>query len=118
MTIEEIHNKREKGDRSIFSGEKKDLSPFYTEITEGLEGKKLYREWWDYGLRPSFRMFLNDPSGFFKYRLGARAWVSVYPWTGASLITGVEYYPPQYGVFFEYPLGGGGADGHCAVPAE
>jgi hypothetical protein len=69
------------------------FNPFNTDVTAGLPGKKLYREWWDYGIRPSFRMFLNDPSGFFKYRLGARAWVSIYPWAGASLITGLEYYP-------------------------
>ncbi|MCX5832444.1 MAG: YjbH domain-containing protein [Deltaproteobacteria bacterium] len=66
---------------------------FNTDITDGLPGKKLYRKWWDYGILPSFRTFLNDPSGFFKYRFGARAWVGVYPWSGASLITGLEYYP-------------------------
>ena len=87
-------------DRAPISGElnrdralRRAQSLFNTDITEGLAGKKLYREWWDYGIKPSFRMFLNDPSGFFKYRLGAKAWVSVYPWPGASLVTGLEYYP-------------------------
>lgn len=91
-----------RGDTSLFSPntenasgakENREVSPFYTDTAEGLPGKKLYRGWWDYGIRPSFRMFLNDPSGYFKYRLGARGWVRVYPWTGASLITGLEYHP-------------------------
>ncbi|MDP2267908.1 MAG: YjbH domain-containing protein, partial [Deltaproteobacteria bacterium] len=90
-----------KGDTSLFSpgaspifGGNREVSPFFnTDINEGLPGKKLYREWWDYGIKPSFRMFLNDPSGFFKYRFGARGWVSAYPWPGASLITGLEFYP-------------------------
>jgi hypothetical protein len=76
-----------------FLASNRDRALFNTEITEGLPGKKLYREWWGYGIKPSFRMFLNDPSGFFKYRIGAKGWVSIYPWTGASLITGLELYP-------------------------
>ena len=66
---------------------------FNPDITEGLPGKKLNREWWDYGIRPSFRMFLNDPSGFFKYRFGMRGWVSLYPWSGGTFVTGLEWYP-------------------------
>ncbi|MDP2725603.1 MAG: YjbH domain-containing protein, partial [Syntrophales bacterium] len=77
----------------LTAGEFLSASDMDTKISEGLPGKKLYREWWDYGISPSFRMFLNDPSGFFKYRFGIRGWVSLYPWTGASLITGLEFYP-------------------------
>jgi hypothetical protein len=50
-------------------------------------------DYWDYGLNTSLRTFLNDPSGFLKYRFGVRGWVSFYPWTGASLVTGLEAYP-------------------------
>jgi hypothetical protein len=74
-------------------GENRALSLFNLHITEGLPGKKLNREWWDYGLRPSFRMFLNDPSGFFKYRAGMRGWVSLFPWSGGTFVTGLEWYP-------------------------
>jgi hypothetical protein len=70
-----------------------DSALFNTDVFEGLPGKKLNREWWDYKIWPSFRMFLNDPSGFFKYRLGVRGWVSVYPWAGGSFVTGLEWYP-------------------------
>jgi hypothetical protein len=69
------------------------LSLFNTDVTEGLPGKKFNREWWDYAIQPSFRMFLNDPSGFFKYRLGMRGSVSVFLWPGASFVTGLEWYP-------------------------
>ncbi|MBU4371230.1 MAG: YjbH domain-containing protein [Proteobacteria bacterium] len=69
------------------------LSLFNTDITEGLPGKKLNREWWDYRIKPSFRMFLNDPSGFFKYRAGMQGWVSLYPWSGGTFVTGLEWYP-------------------------
>ncbi|MDO8721773.1 MAG: YjbH domain-containing protein [Syntrophales bacterium] len=77
----------------LTAGEFLSASDMDTGISEGLPGKKFSREWWDYGISPSFRMFLNDPSGFFKYRFGARGWVSIYPWPGTSLITGLEFYP-------------------------
>lgn len=84
-----------RGDSSRFSpGENRELSPLFDlDIVEGLPGKKLHREWWDYKILPSFRVFLNDPSGFFKYRLGARGWVGVYPWSGGTFVTGLEWYP-------------------------
>jgi len=69
------------------------LSPFNTDVTEGLPGKKFNREWWDYAIKPSFRMFLNDPSGFFKYRAGMQGRVSLYPWSGGTFVTGIEWYP-------------------------
>ena len=64
-----------------------------TQTAAGLRGKLLYRKWWDYGLNPSLLMFLNDPSGFFRYRFGARGWLSAYPWKGMALVTGLEVYP-------------------------
>jgi len=62
-------------------------------IVEGLPGKRLEHAWWDWKLKPSFSTFLNDPSGFFKYRLGAQGSVSVYPWKGGSFVTGLAWYP-------------------------
>ena len=57
----------------------------------GIQGmhKKSYR----YGIRPSLETFLNDPSGFFKYRLGLSGWVNYYPWEGATFTAGLEGYP-------------------------
>lgn len=68
------------------------LAPLETDIVETLPVKKKLDDYWDYGLNPSFRTFLNDPSGFFKYRLGVRGWVGFFPWEGASLVTGLEAY--------------------------
>ena len=52
-----------------------------------------HRRWFDYGLRPSFETFLNDPSGFFKYRVGLSATLGAYPWRGGTALLGVEGYP-------------------------
>ncbi|OPY70882.1 MAG: hypothetical protein A4E57_00197 [Syntrophorhabdaceae bacterium PtaU1.Bin034] len=43
--------------------------------------------------KPSFQTLLNDPSGFFKYRLGVEGWVTYHPWTGSSFVAGLETYP-------------------------
>ena len=47
----------------------------------------------DYDIKPSFQTFINDPSGFFKYRLGAEALVSYRPWRGGSFVVGPGVYP-------------------------
>lgn len=46
-----------------------------------------------YGLRPSLETFLNDPSGFFRYRLGLSGWASYHPWSGGSFVAGLAGYP-------------------------
>ncbi len=69
------------------------LAGMETDVFEGLPVKKKLADYWDYGLNPSFRTFLNDPSGFFKYRFGVRGWVGFFPWPGTSLVTGLEAYP-------------------------
>jgi opacity protein-like surface antigen len=53
----------------------------------------LHKKSFRYGIRPSLETFLNDPSGFFKYRLGLSGWVSYNPWKGAAVISGIEGYP-------------------------
>jgi len=69
------------------------LSQINTDAYEPLKVKEEYRKYFDYGLKPDFQTFLNDPSGFFKYRLGVSAWTSYRPWSGASVIGGVAAYP-------------------------
>jgi len=51
--------------------------------------KKLFK----YALKPEFKSFLNDPSGFFKYRAGVSGWTSFNPWSGGSFILELETYP-------------------------
>ncbi len=52
-----------------------------------------HRRRFDYSLKPSFEAFLNDPSGFFKYRLGLAGSLSAFPWRGGTALLGVEGYP-------------------------
>jgi len=69
------------------------LSKIATDVRDNLKVKHTNRSWWDWGLKPSFQTMLNDPSGFFKYRLGATSWISLNPWRGGSLVAGLEGYP-------------------------
>jgi len=69
------------------------LSEMKTDISESSDIDKKHRKFFDYGLKPSFRTFLNDPSGFFKYRLGVEGWGIFHPWRGSSFVAGVEAYP-------------------------
>jgi hypothetical protein len=43
--------------------------------------------------KPSFETLLNDPSGFFKYRLGLEGWLAYHPWQGASFVGSLAAYP-------------------------
>ena len=52
-----------------------------------------YRRRFDYSLEPSFEAFLNDPSGFFKYRVGVAGSISAFPWRGGTALLGVAGYP-------------------------
>jgi hypothetical protein len=110
-TVGKVHIILKKNGVPLFeiAAERADVSDLYTEkLTTGeflhlssvrtnrkdilgLRGrnKRSFR----FGIKPSFETFLNDPSGFFKYRLGAEGWVSYHPWKGASLVTGIAAYP-------------------------
>jgi hypothetical protein len=70
-----------------------EFSTFRTEEIEPRVKETTHRQWFDYGLKPSLETFLNDPSGFFKYRLGLSGWLTAQPWKGGSAILGVEGYP-------------------------
>jgi len=69
------------------------LSNLKTDISKGLNAGDKYKTRFHYGLKPSFETFLNDPSGFFKYRLGLSGWAGYNPWDGATLVSSVEGYP-------------------------
>lgn len=52
-----------------------------------------YRNRFRYTLEPSFKTFLNDPSGFFKYRLGIKGAAICQTWRGGAAVLGLEGYP-------------------------
>ena len=52
-----------------------------------------HRRWFDYSLKPSFQTFLNDPSGFFKYRVGLVGSLSAFPWRGGTAFLELDAYP-------------------------
>jgi len=68
------------------------LSQLETDVYSTLDAKILHRRYFDYGIKPEFQTFLNDPSGFFKGRAGVAAWVSLAPWKGANFTVGAEAY--------------------------
>ncbi|MCX5811692.1 MAG: YjbH domain-containing protein [Proteobacteria bacterium] len=69
------------------------LSKIDSDVLIVSDVKKEKRKYFEYGINPAFRMFLNDPSGFFKYRLGGAIWGSFSPWKGGSFVLGFEGYP-------------------------
>jgi len=68
------------------------VSQVDTAIQETPDMPVMHKNMFGYAIKPSFQTFLNDPSGFFKYRLGAEGYLSYHPWKGMSLIAGVEGY--------------------------
>ncbi|MCK9392644.1 MAG: YjbH domain-containing protein [Syntrophales bacterium] len=69
------------------------VSQYRTDVYENLDVERKDRKYYHWGVMPAFRMFLNDPSGFFKYRLGFNEWVKVNPWKGSTLMAALEQYP-------------------------
>jgi hypothetical protein len=69
------------------------LSAFRTDESSARIGETAHRRPYTYGIKPSFETFLNDPSGFFKYRLGIAGWLTANLWKGGSAVAGVEGYP-------------------------
>jgi hypothetical protein len=69
------------------------LADIKTDTAQGLDIEGKFRKKFHYGIKPSIETFLNDPSGFFKYRLGLSGWAGYNPWDGATLVSSVEGYP-------------------------
>jgi len=69
------------------------LSKINTDVVDTPDVKLEHRKHFDFGFKPAFRMFLNDPSGFFKYRFGVELWGSYSPWKGGSFVLGFEGFP-------------------------
>ncbi len=69
------------------------LTDIKTNIYEMPEMHQSYKQYFTYGIKPELQLFLNDPSGFLKERIGASGWLALHPWKGASLVAGAEGYP-------------------------
>jgi hypothetical protein len=80
-------------EKRLTPGELHYLSTMNPSVTDTIDRPAKHTMALRYGIKPSFETFLNDPSGFFKYRLGLTGWVSYQPWRGATLVTALEGYP-------------------------
>ncbi|NPU84337.1 MAG: hypothetical protein HPY65_07595 [Syntrophaceae bacterium] len=69
------------------------VSELRADVRKRLKTETKHVDDFDYGLKPDFRTYLNDPSGFFKYRFGLSGWVSFSPWPGSSLLVSAETIP-------------------------
>ncbi len=69
------------------------LSKIETDITHNLPGPAVDVRRFRYMLKPSLETFLNDPSGFFKYRIGTEGSVDYYPWKGGEFTAGLATFP-------------------------
>jgi hypothetical protein len=69
------------------------LMDIETDVYKKYKKVEAFKKRLKYGLKPSFQTFLNDPSGFFKYRLGLTLWTSFHLWDGNSFVTAIEGYP-------------------------
>ncbi len=69
------------------------LSKISTDAAEAPYIPTKYRRLITPGFKPSLQTFLNDPSGFFKYRLGVEGWAAYQPWKGTSLVGAMLVYP-------------------------
>jgi hypothetical protein len=69
------------------------LSKFHSSVTDSSDTRIFHRDFFEYGLKPSLESYLNDPSGFFKYRFGLSAWGSYHPWKGTTFLVQPDWYP-------------------------
>ncbi len=69
------------------------LSRVNVDISEVPYLKKRHKKRFSYGIQPVIETFFNDPSGFFKYRAGVKAWTGFTPWKGGEFLGGIATYP-------------------------
>jgi len=69
------------------------LSTFNTSIKDVPHVRGSHKKFFSYGIKPEFQSFLNDPDGFFKYKLGMKGWLKYHTWKGSSFIAGLAAYP-------------------------
>jgi hypothetical protein len=81
-----------------------EISAFRTQYIGPPIQRTTYRRWYDYGVGPSFEAFINDPSRYFSFRLGAAAYLHAFPWKGGAAVLGVEAYPLNTVTTTDVPL--------------
>ena len=69
------------------------LSAFRTQRIGAPIPRTVNRRRFDWGIGPAFEVFINDPSRYVSYRLGATAHLHAFPWKGGTAVLGVEAYP-------------------------
>ncbi len=69
------------------------LAKLDTGVNQLSDRTRRHKKYFDFGIKPDFKTFLNDPSGFFKYRAGVAAWAEYYPWVGGAFIAQMMAYP-------------------------
>jgi len=57
------------------------------------EGRKEVTPGYVIGYKPQVQLFLNDPSGFWKGKVGLSLWATYPVWEGGSLVAGAAFYP-------------------------
>ena len=68
------------------------LAPFETSIQDIRRIKGKHKKLFSYGFKPTLQSYLNSREGFLKYRVGMAGWGRYHPWSGASLIAGIEWH--------------------------
>ncbi len=56
------------------------------------KGNFYFVKTFDWGIKPSVETFLNDPSGFLKYRAGISVWGKYFPWERGTVFASVSNY--------------------------
>lgn len=69
------------------------LSQLNTEVSSVPDNAKSFVDKLIFAYKPHFQLFLNDPSGFWKGKLGISGWTTYNPWRGGSAIAGIALYP-------------------------
>ena len=83
----------EYADEKLSHGEFHSLAATDTGYIGVPEGRKDMTPTFVMGYKPQFQLFLNDPSGFWKGKLGISLWASHPVWDGGALTAGVAAYP-------------------------
>lgn len=80
-------------DEKISKEELYSMMNFNTDLLKVRYGHKTAMNNLIYGIKPSFGTYLNDPSGFFKYRLGLRGWLGYKVFEGGTILGSLETFP-------------------------
>ncbi|MBZ0158520.1 MAG: YjbH domain-containing protein [Alphaproteobacteria bacterium] len=69
------------------------LSSVNPEVVDVPKGEKIPKQGISFFYKPLLQLYLNDPSGFWKGKVGIIGSAAYHPWRGGSLIAGIGFYP-------------------------